>query len=1516
MKNLTKIFVAVAVSMFAFACVQDTTEDLGVKVEGQGVKELTLSLEESRTHLGDKVVNEDGTSLYPLYWSEGDAISVNGVVSLPLAGVATDATSATFQFYKEVSRPLCVVYPASAAVVAEDGEDVEPAPVVAYPVNFLATQPYTVGSFAPQAAPMYGYAAALAEGEEEAPVQLNHLTGVIRLALKGNGEKVTSIKVKAEKGAIAGPFTVDCTNGTLTAQEGASNTVTVTFAEPLVLGAEAAPIYLTVPAGKYGTFVITVNTEAHQKMTVKFSSDVKPINAGAVREFAEFEYTANSADVEDGDFIIDGKDALIEFARIASTFFPRTKAVVTADIDMTGYDWKPIEGFGAYEFDGGEFAIKGLNASLFGATEATIKNVKLVDVNINAMSNIAYGVIAHSITNGGLENCSASGKLTYNYTAIFQRVGGLVGHLKSSSFFGCTNDMDITIVGTVEGEATDISMHFGGLVGWLENPTSKITNCVNNGTILGEGTIMRIDAGGFIGYCDAAANIENCHNHGEMLLTADLVGTAFNVWVGFIGCSDAGFEAVNPEFTIANCSNTADITFGAKGGVAVIPTAGKAASTLHVGGFHGYTRDLKTDYFSVKFTNCTNRGNIEVNCLEANATKVSGLLSQMETDLTMDKCKNMGNLSIVRGSTYTPYIAGFICHMYESTANEYSNVVITNSSNEGKLYVGKEISHTGVAPQAGIIGYIEGSTVHLTMNEVHNKGEITLAQTTSDANPYFGGLIGYNKGELSMENCSNTKAMTIHATINEQARNTYVGGIIGYNGPSENKLFKNVNNSGDITVTGACQMLQVGGIFGSVGNKDITIDSCTNSGDITIENAQKFNCKNGQIGGILGVSINAATTANLLNCTNSGDITVKNTTFDYTFAVGGICGQAVYNGENQKFRCNLNIENATNEGDILIENSKTVTSHISAGGIVAAGNATDITTVIKNPIQRGNITVTDSSEEGFAAGIQVGGIAAYLRNGSITNDSAERGTVSGHISVTTKKIAGLPYIAGIIGSNEGLSEISGIKVISTTTNPSSITANIGTVANNRYFAGLVGYNTSATAYSNLSNAAPINVTLESCTNGTYISGCFGRLENADIEVNNCSNSGDITLTAKESKGIPYFGGICGGVSKAKSFASCTNSGAITFNATNCTVNTYFGGILGFASVAVTLESCSNSGAITYNPTKMTGTTNIGGIVSTSSVVHTVNNCFNAGAITLKKGTYGVVYLGGAIGYANYTQTEGTGGFHNCYNKGAITLEDGMSTTGNIRMGGFNGYHKVAYDTNVANYGDIYVGATTTKQILLGGLYGYSGSAYVMKGGYVNTGNITITGGTGTATGFAVACGGILGTFYNGVENAINTGNITMSGNAVKTDATFGGIVGYSYGNGIIKNCQSYCTIKAFEKVGDECVQYIQSGLITGSSRRADTQTGNNNTANARTAVVRDCKVGGEMIFSQVITEHTDVDAGGDPITTVTVTNTPGVLTEENWFNHIYGGTTDWSGVTGYDGCERLAAAPKFDRLDD
>lgn len=43
---------------------------------GDGVSELTISVPSTRTHLGEKV-----GETYPLYWSEGDKIAVNGVES-------------------------------------------------------------------------------------------------------------------------------------------------------------------------------------------------------------------------------------------------------------------------------------------------------------------------------------------------------------------------------------------------------------------------------------------------------------------------------------------------------------------------------------------------------------------------------------------------------------------------------------------------------------------------------------------------------------------------------------------------------------------------------------------------------------------------------------------------------------------------------------------------------------------------------------------------------------------------------------------------------------------------------------------------------------------------------------------------------------------------------------------------------------------------------------------------------------------------------------------------------------------------------------------------------------------------------------------------------------------------------------------------------------------------------------------------------------------------------------------
>ena len=123
MKNFAKIFTAIVVAFAAYSCVADATEDLGVNINVVGQNSLTLSLDETRVQLGEKA-----EGVYPLYWSNGDQIAVNGVASVALTDVAEGAKSATFNFDGNgVSAPFNIVYPAPEAVAAEEGEEEAPA---------------------------------------------------------------------------------------------------------------------------------------------------------------------------------------------------------------------------------------------------------------------------------------------------------------------------------------------------------------------------------------------------------------------------------------------------------------------------------------------------------------------------------------------------------------------------------------------------------------------------------------------------------------------------------------------------------------------------------------------------------------------------------------------------------------------------------------------------------------------------------------------------------------------------------------------------------------------------------------------------------------------------------------------------------------------------------------------------------------------------------------------------------------------------------------------------------------------------------------------------------------------------------------------------------------------------------------------------------------------------------------------------------------------------------------------
>ena len=286
MKQIYSIFI-VLFALFAISCTTDATSDSAILVEEGNQTTLTLSLEESRTQLGEKAGD-----LYPLYWSEGDKIAVNGIASAPLAAESDGSATAVFNIDGVVDYPYNIVYPAPSedAKVITEGEN--GAEVKLYPVTFPAEQSYKAGTIADGVAPMYGYV-----GEAGSVPSLNHLSGILRFAIKGE-VTLSRVVVKSEADAIAGTYYVRCETGELVAKvESTSSTISMSFGEGLVLNKEEAqPIHIVVPQGNHGVFVATFYATTGEKMTVRFDTDSKPISVGKVREFAPFVFMANDYD--------------------------------------------------------------------------------------------------------------------------------------------------------------------------------------------------------------------------------------------------------------------------------------------------------------------------------------------------------------------------------------------------------------------------------------------------------------------------------------------------------------------------------------------------------------------------------------------------------------------------------------------------------------------------------------------------------------------------------------------------------------------------------------------------------------------------------------------------------------------------------------------------------------------------------------------------------------------------------------------------------------------------------------------------------------------------------------------------------------------------------------------------------------------------------------------------------------------------------------------------------------------
>ncbi len=469
---------------------------------------------------------------------------------------------------------------------------------------------------------------------------------------------------------------------------------------------------------------------------------------------------------------------------------------------------------------------------------------------------------------------------------------------------------------------------------------------------------------------------------------------------------------------------------------------------------------------------------------------------------------------------------------------------------------------------------------------------------------------------------------------------------------------------------------------------------------------------------------------------------------DADYAEGG----AFYNGG--AFFMPIGSESAPFAGSFdgigyAIENLKVnAASYAGLFGYVNGGTLSNIT------LASGSITAT---------GDYVGGIAAYVKTGTVTgcvngaevSGKNEVGGIAGFDSGSTfadctnsGSVEGEETVGGILGIGSGETKLKDC------TNSGAVTG-IATVS--IWVGGIAGYT---------------NGEVSGCENKKAVAGTSevgGIIGGGSAVISSCTNSGSIIGTPylyTDTDGSIYQGGeSVGGIAGQNgdgggSITDCTNTGNVSGM---CCV----GGIAGLGSG--TISDCTNSGSITCAlglNTDTDGSTYsafafiayVGGITGFSDTV--INNCENSGPVT------GHYVSGGIVGGLDtgFYDDGNTVEITNCKNSGMVI--GGNSTGGIAGLTGFSADGSTVEITYCENSGSI--SGTSDVGGIVGELFFTAGGGSLTVSHCSNSGSIS---GTGFYTG------GIAGSFVVQDRASVTVSECSNSGSVNGEEACVGGIFG-------------------------------------------------------------------------------------------------------------------------------------------
>lgn len=481
-----------------------------------------------------------------------------------------------------------------------------------------------------------------------------------------------------------------------------------------------------------------------------------------------------------------------------------------------------------------------------------------------------------------------------------------------------------------------------------------------------------------------------------------------------------------------------------------------------------------------------------------------------------------------------------------------------------------------------------------------------------------------------------------------------------------------------------------------------------------------------------------------------------------------------------------------------------------------------------------------------------------------------------------------------------------------------------------YVGGLIGRNREASISGCTSSATIVSdatyVTDAAAKTDLYIGGFTGYCSNPNGVLENCSNTGNISV-ASTALNI-YVGGICARCS-AGTIKGCINSGAITVSTGRTSGDPckfiYLGGLFSVVDASgdeqyLKVIECSNSGDITSNSNvkqliaggiaahlstnkaEFTNTTNAGNITTTAalrnlfcgglfgriSATQTLNLSGEPFTGTINIGTTesnnsAQLYCGGLIGQT--TENITIGGDVTC--KSNITYD--ISAAANIAAESFfGGIIGCAYGTPINISGMKASGVITIQspskkamQHKLSGFGGIIGGA--TKGAKISDCSssvyVKMTGQTSKTNGCAVHFGGIAGRLYGGnveIKHCTNSGrqqnnhynnNIWSNNHSGNVTGGIVGSIGYSAGNteysAIIDDCHNTGSVYAYRGAAGGIAGYLSNATITNCSSTEDITR--SAPGGGIAGVVSNCKVSSCYVKSNITSADGGsacADAGG------------------------------------------------------